>query len=71
MLNAISGLRIDLTAVTDETIVPVEKLMSEAYQEIDKAVGKVPFADHGTAMPKCDLVLELVRSRWLEPHDEI
>lgn len=28
------------TTVTDELIVPVEKLVSEAYQEIDKAVSK-------------------------------
>lgn len=38
---AINGLRGDLRAVDDQAVVPVEKLMSEAYQAIDKAIGKV------------------------------
>lgn len=37
---AIAGLRIDLQQVQEEQVKPVETLISEAYQEIDKAVSK-------------------------------
>lgn len=37
---AISGLRIDLQQVQEESVRPVEQLISEAYQEIDKAISK-------------------------------
>ena len=37
---AIAGLRTDLSAVEEEAVRPVEQLISEAYQEIDKAISK-------------------------------
>ena len=37
---AIAGLRVDLAAVEEQSVQPVESLISEAYQEIDKAVSK-------------------------------
>lgn len=40
VFGAIAGLRVDLAAVEEQSVKPVETLISEAYQEIDKAVSK-------------------------------
>jgi len=37
---AIAGLRTDIRQVEEDAVRPVETLISEAYQEIDKAVSK-------------------------------
>ena len=39
MFSAVDGFMTDLPS-SEDAIKPVEKLMSEAFQEIDKAVGK-------------------------------
>jgi small subunit ribosomal protein S20 len=37
---AIAGLRTDISQVQEDAVQPVETLISEAYQEIDKAISK-------------------------------
>lgn len=41
VFTAIEGLRLEMDTLNDDTLRNVEKLISQAYQEIDKAISKV------------------------------